>query len=169
LEAGVLGWVLERATKRPLADYTAERLWKPAGMEAPATWLLDGPGGTGQAFAGGGFTARLRDYGRFGLMMLNDGRADGRRVVSSAWVRESTVPQGTEPAAPDRTQGYQYLWWTAPDSDAFMAKGIHGQFIWIDPASRTVVVKLSYWPVAWDKALEDDTLAFFKAMAAEVL
>lgn len=166
LETSVLGWVLERAIKRPTADYMAERLWKPAGMEAPGYWLLDGPPGVGRAWTGAGFNARLRDYGRLGLMMLNGGRANGTQVVPAAWVTQSTVPQGTEPAAPDRVQGYQYQWWTLPDSDAYMAKGVHGQFIWVDPASRTVIVKLSYWPVAWIKAVENETLAFFQTVAA---
>lgn len=166
LEAGVLGWVLERAVKRPLADYMADRLWKPAGMEAPGYWLLDGLPGVGRAWAGAGFNARLRDYGRLGLMMLNGGKANGRQVVPASWVAASTIPQGTEPAAPDRVQGYQFQWWTLPDSDAYMAKGVHGQFIWIDPASKTVIVKLSYWPTAWVKALENETLAFFQAVAA---
>lgn len=165
LETSVLGWVLERAVKRPMADYMAERLWKPAGMEAPAYWLLDGPPGVGRAWSGAGFNARLRDYGRLGLMMLNGGKANGRQVVPADWVRQSTVPQGTEPAAPDRVQGYQYQWWTLPDSDAYMAKGVHGQFIWIDPASKTVIVKLSYWPVAWIRAMENETLAFFQTVA----
>ncbi|OYQ31669.1 hypothetical protein CHU95_21265 [Niveispirillum lacus] len=166
LETGVLGWVLERAVKQPLADYMAERLWQPAGMEAPGYWLMDGPPGVGRAWAGAGFNARLRDYGRLGLMMLNNGRANGRQVVPASWVAASTLPQGTEPAAADRVQGYQYQWWTLPDSDAYMAKGVHGQFIWIDPASQTVIVKLSHWPTAWVKPLEDETLAFFKAVVA---
>ncbi len=166
LEAGVLGWVLERAVGRPLADYMADRLWKPAGMEAPGYWVLDGPPGVGRAWAGAGFNARLRDYGRLGQMMLEGGKANGRQVVPASWVAASTIPQGTEPAAADRVQGYQYQWWTLPDSDAFMAKGVHGQYIWIDPASRTVIVKLSHWPAAWVKELETETLAYFRAVAA---
>lgn len=165
LEASVLGWVLERATGQPLADYMAAKLWGPAGMETPGYWLLDGPPGTGQAFAGGGFNATLRDYGRLGLMMLNGGKANGRQVVPADWVIASTVPQGTEPAEPGRSQGYQYLWWTLPDSDAYMAKGVHGQFIWIDPKSRTVIVTLAHWPSSWIKPLETETLAFFQAVA----
>ncbi len=100
-------------------------------------------------------------------MMLEGGRANGRQLVPADWVRQSTVPDGTEPAAPGRDQGYQYFWWTLPDSDAFMAKGVHDQYIWIDPASRTVIVKLSHWPSAWVKALEDETLTYFKALVAQ--
>lgn len=166
LEGSVLGWVLESATGMPLADYMAAKLWGPVGMETPGYWLLDGPPGSGQAFAGGGFNATLRDYGRLGQMMLDGGKANGRQVVPADWITASTVPQGTEPAEPGRSQGYQYLWWTLPDSDAYMAKGVHGQFIWIDPASRTVIVKLSHWPSSWIKPLEMETLAFFQAVAA---
>lgn len=166
LESCLLGRVVVAATGMRLAAFTEQSLWLPAGMEATAHWILDGALPAGEAFAGGGFNATLRDYGRLGQLMLNEGRANGRQVLSREWVRESTVPVGTEPARPGRPQGYQYQWWTLPDSDAYMAKGIHGQFIYIDPASETVIVKASFWPVAWDRELEDLTLAMFEAIVA---
>jgi CubicO group peptidase (beta-lactamase class C family) len=171
LETNVLGRLVVAATGMRLADYMEEALWHPAGMEAPALWLLDGDEPEGQAIAGGGLNVTLRDYGRIGLMMLNGGTIGGNRILSEEWVAESTIPDGTEPARPERPerpQGYQYQWWTMPESDAYSAKGIHGQFIYVDPETETVIVKTSYWPGAWIRDLEKLTLASFRAVTAEL-
>src|SRR5690606_34885094 len=99
VETAVLGWVLERAVGQALNEYMSERWWKPAGMQSYGFCIMDGPPGVGRAINGMGFNAVLRDYARIGLMMLNEGRANGRQLVSSEWVAESTTPAGTEPAA----------------------------------------------------------------------
>ncbi|GIL39128.1 serine hydrolase domain-containing protein [Roseiterribacter gracilis] len=168
LETSVLGLVLERATRTDLATYTETRLWRPAGMESSAYWLLDGAAGTGRAFAGAGLNATLRDLGRFGQMILDGGMANGKQVVSSSYVTRATEPEGPEPARPNGTMGYQYQWWTLPNSDDFTAKGVNGQFVYIAPREHIVIVKTSHWPVAWDRGLEAETLAGFRAMIAEL-
>jgi len=60
--------------------------------------------------------------------------------------------------------GYQYQWWTLTDSDAYIAIGLQGQYIYIDPATNTVVVKLSYFPPGEEEA-ENETLAFLAAVS----
>lgn len=166
VETGVLGWVLEKAVGKPLPDYMSERWWIPAGMESGGYWLADGEPGVGKAVNGMGFNAVLRDFGRIGLMMLNEGEANGRQIVPTEWVREATVPdEGNEPVGPGGTRGYQYQWWTLTDSDAYMAVGLQGQFIFVDPATETVVVKLSYFPPGEQRA-DAETEAFFRAVSA---
>jgi len=164
LDASVLGCVLERAAGMKGADYMTEKLWKPAGMERDAYWIMDGPPEVGREFFGAGFNATLRDYGRFGLMILNGGVADGKQVVPGDWVKQAT-DGGHEPVAPGAPTGYQYQWWTIPNSKAFMAVGLHHQFIYIDPDTRTVIVKLSATP----KPVGDqpEHLAFFRAVVAK--
>jgi hypothetical protein len=164
VETGVLGWVLERAVKRPLPEYMAERWWKRAGMQSYGFWLADGPPGVGRAVNGMGFNAVLRDYARFGLMILHEGKINGQQLVSSAWVREATRPQGTEPIAAGSTRGYQYQWWTFTDSEAFSAIGLQGQFTYVDPSTNTVVVKLSYFPPGEQRA-DAETEAFLRAVS----
>lgn len=166
VETGVLGWVLERAVGRPLPQYMSERWWVPAGMEADGFWLADGPPGVGRAVNGMGFNAVLRDYGRIGLMMLNGGVANGVRLLPAEWVAEATVPaEGAEPASAQDTRGYQYQWWTLTNSDAYMAVGLQGQFIYVDPVTRTVAVKLSYFPPG-ERRADAETEAFFRALSA---
>jgi CubicO group peptidase (beta-lactamase class C family) len=162
-ETCVLGWVLERATKQRLAPYMTERLWKPAGMESYGFWMLDAEGDAGREFAGGGFNAVARDYARLGLMMLENGKAGGRQVVPQAWVKESTVPGAREAVDPAEPQfGYHFLWWPLVDSRAYMARGLQGQTIYIDPGTDTVIVKLSYFPLGNHDAFAE-SMAFLQA------
>jgi hypothetical protein len=166
VETAVLGRVLEGATGMPLPQYMSERWWKPAGMEADGFWLADGPPGVGKAVSGMGFNAVLRDFGRIGQMMLNGGEANGRQLLPPEWVEQATVPApGNEPVAEGASQGYQYQWWTLTGSDAYMAVGLQGQFIYVDPATDTVVVKLSYFPPAEQRASAESE-AFFRAVSA---
>ena len=162
-ETCVLGWVLERATKQRLAPYMTERLWKPAGMESYGFWMLDGEGEVGREFAGGGFNAVARDYARLGLMMLGNGKAGDRQVVPQAWVSESTVPSAREAVDPaEPLLGYHFLWWPIVDSRAYMARGLQGQAIYIDPGTDTVIVKLSYFPPGNHDAFME-SMAFLRA------
>lgn len=146
LNSTLLGRVIEAATGMPLAQYTQQKLWIPAGMQDSAYWMLDGESGVGKAFAGGGFNATLRDYARIGLMMLNYGFINGKQVVPATWVEESTRYLSDESVIKGAPRGYQYHWWTFLDSNIFEAVGIRGQYISVDPDTNTVIVKLSYWP-----------------------
>jgi CubicO group peptidase (beta-lactamase class C family) len=164
LDAIVLGCILERAVGMNGADYMTEKLWKPAGMERDGYWVMDGPPEVGREFFGAGFNATLRDYGRFGLMILNGGVADGRQVVPKDWVKQATGGAHV-PTAPGAPTGYQYLWWTIPNSKAFMAVGFHHQFIYVDPDTRTVIVKLSATPQP--EGNQPEHLDFFRAVLAK--
>jgi len=164
VETGVLGLVIEGAVGKPLPQYMAERWWKRAGMESDGFWLADGEPGVGRAVNGMGFNAVLRDYGRIGQMMLDGGKANGRQLLPEAWVKEATHV-GTSTVPGPEGLGYQYQWWTFVGSSAYTALGLQGQHIFVDPATRTVVVKLSYFPPGEQRA-EAETLAFLRAASA---
>jgi CubicO group peptidase (beta-lactamase class C family) len=136
------------------SEYMSEKLWKPAGMESDAYWIMDGPDSVGREFFGAGLAVTARDHARFGLMFLNGGMANGKQVVPADWVRQATVPdEGYEPVAPGEPLGYQYQWWTFAGSDAYAAMGLHHQFIYIDPTNDLVIVKITHSaePVGRDK------------------
>jgi CubicO group peptidase (beta-lactamase class C family) len=162
IDTAVLGWLIERVTRGSVAAYTAQCLWEPLGAEADGFYIMDGPPGTGREFSGAGFNATLRDFGRFGQMMLDGGVANGRRVVSADWVRQSTLPSGPEDS---QRGGYGLQWWTTGNG-SYAAIGLQGQYVFVDPATRTVVVKLSYFPPGDNSALDGETLAFLRAVAA---
>jgi CubicO group peptidase (beta-lactamase class C family) len=160
IDTAVLGWLVERVTQGSVAAYTAQCLWEPLGTEADGFYIMDGAPGVGREFSGAGFNATLRDFARVGQMVLNGGVANGRRIVSADWVRQSTQPNGPEDM---QRGGYGLQWWTMGGSNAFAAIGLQGQYIYIDPDTRTVIVKLSYFPPGDNSALDAETRAFMTA------
>jgi CubicO group peptidase (beta-lactamase class C family) len=163
LNTMLLGWILENATGEKLEDYTREKLWAPLGAEADAYWIADGPPGVGRALNGMGFNATLRDFGRFGLMMLHQGKAGDTQVVPADWIKQATtmLPTGQS----DRT-GYGYQIWQVDDEPgAYAAVGLAGQFIYVSPATDTVIVKLSYLPMAAPPSVQAEAIGYFKAIA----
>jgi CubicO group peptidase (beta-lactamase class C family) len=163
IDTAVLGWLVERVSGSSVAAYTEHCVWEPLGAEADGFYIMDGEPGTGREFSGAGFNATLRDFARFGQMVLDGGVANGTRLVSADWIAQSTQPSGDED---QRRGGYGLQWWTMGESDAFSAIGLQGQYIYIDPDTRTVVVKLSYFPPGDNSALDAETMAFMAAASA---
>jgi hypothetical protein len=168
----VLGMVLRRATGRSLAEYLRDKLWAPLGMEADGFWMVDA---AGAEMAGVGLNAVLRDYARLGCCYLNGGAWNGVQVVPSAWVTASVTPDAPHlrpgaRASAVRSLGYGYQWWVPDDSGAFSAIGVYNQFVWVDPAARTVIAKTSaFRDYASTPGLESyrvaDHFALFAAIA----
>jgi CubicO group peptidase (beta-lactamase class C family) len=161
LDTAVLGWLIERVSGMSVAAYTARKLWEPLGTESDAFYIMDGQPGVGREFSGAGFNATLRDWGRVGLTMMNGGTGNGHAILSPEWVKQATAPT----AAEDARGGYGFQWWTMPKSDAYSALGLQGQYVFVNPTTRTVVVKLSYFPPAEGQASEESA-AFLAAASA---
>lgn len=162
LDTAVLGWVLERATGQPLAQFMEENLWGPAGMEDDGFWIADGPKGLGRELSGMGYNARLRDFGRLGLLMLNNGARDGRQILPKGWMQSATTmkPFGHETPFDGKGYGFQ-IWQLDDEPGAYSALGLAGQFIYVHPSTRTVIVKLSHFPSPEPKGVMSETLAYF--------
>ena len=164
LDTSVLGCVLEAATGMKGANYMSEKIWKPAGMEAQAFYVLDGSDAVGREFYGAGFNATLRDYGRFGLMMLENGKVGETQVVPQDWVKASTVaPADSAVVDPEVGYGYGYQWWTISGSDAYSAVGLYNQFTYVDWSNNLVIVKLA--APASPLGYERENLDFFKRIS----
>ena len=173
VDTQVLGTLLVRATGRDLADYASQKLWKPLGMESDAYWLLDG---TGSEWAFAGLNASLRDYARLGWLYLNGGRRDGVQIVPEAWVRASVTPDaphlmpGPKPDSIEN-MGYGYQWWIPeePEGD-FMALGIYGQVIYVNPSKRLVIAKNGVDLNFQRTNLESDRIAvaLYRTIAADL-
>jgi len=112
-----------------LSDYFSRKIWANMGMESDAYWLLESPGG--QEFAGGNISMTLRDYGRMGLFMLNNGVVNGQSLLPANWIQDATRPAADSPqcgygvlyseangaAYPyNYPLGYGYNWWSFPES-----------------------------------------------------
>ena len=151
-DSQVLGLVLRAAIREPLASYLSEKIWRPMGAEAHATWLLD-KAGYEAAFCC--LNAVLRDYARFGMLLANYGELDGRQIIPAEWVKAATTPEGPHlavgTATPNNGYGYQ-TWITHRTEPRFAALGIHGQAIFVDPVSKLVVVHTAVWADPQDRA-----------------
>ncbi|WDZ95553.1 serine hydrolase [Herbaspirillum sp. WKF16] len=146
----VLSRVLARATGMRLSDYAQRTLWEPLGMEQDASWSTDSDRhGVEKAFCCINTTAR--DFAKLGLLYLNEGRAGGKQIVAPAWTGEPRLPVN-DGAVLDYRNG----WWIPPGNAAdrdFTAIGVFGQYIYVNPATRTVIVKLSDHGVEQDEVL----------------
>ncbi len=141
-ETQVLGLVLRVATGMPVADYLAARLWQPMGAEAEATWNIDA---AGQEATYCCFNARLRDYGRLGLLLAHDGTREGREIIPRDWLLAATTVNDNaphlKPGTATRFYGYGYQTWLLPDADRqFALLGVRGQTIFVHPRSKLVLV-----------------------------
>ena len=157
----LLAMAVERAVGQPLARFAEQRLWQPMGAQHDASWSLDSAaGGVVRGFCC--LNARAVDYLRFGLMVLNEGQYNGQRIVSAAWLRDSTAAQVGLPGDSDAAQRnieradtpqaafYAQQWRRRPlpsvaplqPGAMVYAQGLHGQLLLIDTASQTVVLRL---------------------------
>ncbi|WP_119420177.1 serine hydrolase domain-containing protein [Desertibaculum subflavum] len=139
-ETEVLGLVLAAAVGRPLSDYLSERIWQPIGAESDASWQIDP---TGQELGYCCLNAVLRDWARLALLLANGGRVGERQLVPSAWLREATMVHSPHlaPGTASRFFGYGYQTWIFPENDgSFALLGVRGQMIFVDPATKLVMV-----------------------------
>lgn len=145
----LLGWVVERVAGMRFADLMSERLWLPLGAERPASVTLDPLGAPRTA---GGISMCLRDLARIGQLVLDGGTCGGRQIVSGTWIRD--LAEGGDPDAwtqgnfadsyPDLDMRYRSQWYVAAGSrPLFFCSGIHGQTLFVDPATRTVAAKFA--------------------------
>lgn len=143
VDTQMLGMIIKKVTGKRVADYFSENVWHKVGAEFPATWNVDRVYGTEKTFCC--FNAAARDYARVGMAILNGGFAGFTRVISRDWLERMKTPVVTL----DRGWGYGAQVWH-PYPETAMALGLDGQFIFIDPESRTLIFKLSDNPPGSD-------------------
>ena len=164
----VLGWIIARATGRNVAQLLSEHIWSRLGAEQDAYFTVDS---IGTPFAGGGLNTGLRDLARFGEMLRNEGRFNGEQVVPREVVddiRRGGDKQAFAQAGYALLEGWSYrsMWWvTDKQGGAFMARGVHGQRIYVDPEAEMVIVRYASHPVASNSANDPVTLPAFDALA----
>jgi CubicO group peptidase (beta-lactamase class C family) len=148
VDTQMLGMIIKKVTGKKVADYFSQNVWQPAGAKYPATWNVDRIGGTEKTFCC--FNASGVDYARIGMLFLNGGYAGPNKIIDKAWLNRLTTPVTTL----DRNWGYgAQVWHPYPNTRLML--GLHGQFVFINPESRTVIVKLSDNPT--DSDHESDT------------
>lgn len=159
-ETHLLGALISSATDQSLSHYLSSKIWIPYGMEQTATWRLDR---TGQEMAGCCLQMRLRDFGRFGQFVLEDGYINGESIVPDDWFKKASKIQ--MPLWPGG--GYGYGWWIF-NAHSFEALGIHGQKIYIDPSRKLVIAVNSEWPEADSNERYFAVANFIKSISDEI-
>lgn len=168
----LLGWILERASGQRFATLLSEALWQPLGAVAEASIAVDP---LGAARSAGGLCVTLRDFARFGQLLIQDGARDGHQIVPAAWIADIRSQgdlgawEAGEMAAgfPGLPIRYRSQWYVLGDRNPpYFGIGIHGQWLYLDPARELVVAKLSSQPEPVDEAKDSMTLAACQAIGA---
>ncbi|UCD57203.1 MAG: serine hydrolase, partial [Candidatus Hydrogenedentota bacterium] len=143
------------------------KIWKPLGMEFSASWSIDSEE-SGFEKMESGINARAIDFAKMGRLFLNNGNWNGRQIISEQWVEESTMRDTAEPRDYYSIPGwwgsffesgkgyYKYMWWGYSRGESeydFFASGHLGQFIYVCPQKKLVIVRhgkkrgaIDWWP-----------------------
>jgi CubicO group peptidase (beta-lactamase class C family) len=170
INSDMLGWMISRVTGKAVTDLASERLWRRMGAEQDAYQTVDGKG---VPFAGGGVTAGLRDLGRLGILMLNEGEINGEQLFpaevaqkiraggdQSKFAGFATIPNGS----------YTSQWWVFHNENgAYAARGVHGQTIYVDPTAEMVLVRLASYPQAQNGFIDPTSLPAYQAVAEHLM
>ena len=169
----VLGFLLQEVTNKSISQYLYNKIWNPLGMEDSAYFILDD---VKDEFALGGLNATLRDYAKFGLLYLQNGRWNDNQIISKQWIEDSHSTDGIHLVPGERETssnpwGYGYQWWVPgfPDTD-YTASGVYNQYIYIDPLSEIVIAKTSsnFKYTSELQMSKDMHMAMFRAIANHI-
>ena len=170
VETEILGLVLRAVTGVPVADYLGDKIWGAIGTEADASWTIDS---TGQETAFCCFNATLRDYARLGRLLAYDGAWEGRQLIPRQWLLDATTVNPVNaylaPGAATPYFGYGYQVWIPPgEQRSFALIGIRGQMIFVDPASKLVMVHTAVRKQPSDRASSADLIALWLGVVAQL-
>jgi CubicO group peptidase (beta-lactamase class C family) len=144
IETDVLGVILHYAIRRSASDYLHDKVWGTIGTEADATWIMDAEG---FEVTHGFFNGVLRDYARLGRLLAHDGVWEGKQIIPSQWMIDATTVRASDAylapgKASPRGLGYGYLVWLFPGTRRrFALIGSRGQYVFVDPTSKLVMVQ----------------------------
>lgn len=163
----LLGVIIDRVTGRPFPELMSELLWRPMGAKNDAYVAVDA---IGTARTAGGICVTARDLARVGEMLRQGGRVDGRPIVSAAWIDDMAANGDRDAWQAGRNVDlpngrYRSQWYQSGEADgAFCAIGIHGQWLYVDPSTATVIVKLSSQPDPLGDETNQDSFGFFRTI-----
>lgn len=161
IDTHVIGMVIRGATGESIASLLQDRIIVPLGLEQDLYYVTDGKG---VAFVLGGLNITTRDYARFGLMIEQDGLYNSQQVVPAEWIAASTMPSA--PTKPGKI-GYGYQWWipVGAETGEFMARGVYGQYIYIDQARDVVIVSTAADRRFREKGVNEINIEMFRKLA----
>ena len=164
IDTHIISMVIRGATGREIAPLLSEKIIQPMGLEASPYYVTDG---NGVAFVLGGLNLRTRDYARMGQMFLQNGMYHGRQIVPAGWVAASTVPSAPTSAG---EYGYGYQWWMPKDGrpGEFLARGVYGQYIYINRPLGVVIATNGADRKFRDEGVGDYNIEIFRTIATGI-
>lgn len=139
----LLAIVLQRATKRSVSQYLQEEFWQPMGMEQDAYWSKDRADGMEKAYCC--LNSNVRDFGKFGQLLLENGNWNGKQILDSAFVQKMITPnyKAFKKGEPAR---YGYSIWTDYEHkpNFYGLMGHLGQRVIVVPSENLVIVRLGH-------------------------
>ncbi len=164
IDTHILSMVVRGATGRPIAELLSEKIIAPMGLEHEPYYLTDG---FGTAFVLGGLNLTTRDYARMGQMFLQNGNYNGTQIVPQDWVAASTVPSA--PTATGKI-GYGYQWWIPQGAveGEFMARGIYGQYVYVNRTRDVVIATNAADKKFREEGVSAQNIAIFRSIANNI-
>jgi CubicO group peptidase (beta-lactamase class C family) len=134
----LLGLILESSLKgKKISNYLEEKIWKPIGMEYNASWSLDKKSGLEKTFCC--LNSVALDYAKLGRLYLKKGNWNGKQILSKEWIEKTTKSANNRSGV----WYYQNHWWISDKEEmSFRAEGILGQYIYVNPKTETIIVRL---------------------------
>ncbi len=168
----VLAWIIARVTGKRPDVVLSERIWSRLGAEHDADLVIDS---AGTPALGGGLNLTLRDMARYGEAMRMNGRYNGQQIIPAsvvAGIRAGANKPDFAKAGYRTLPGWSYRsqWWVSHNPHgAYMARGIHGQAIYIDPKAEMVIVRFASNPRAGNANFDDISLPAYQAIAERLM
>ena len=169
----VMGWIISRVTNMCVTELISKKIWIPMGASTDGLFLLDS---AGKAQAGGGFSLNLRDMAILGEMLRNKGKVGNKQIIPEEAVE--LVAKGGDPNVFAKSEEYPKLkgwsyhnfWWITNNAHgAYMARGVHGQAIYIDPAAKMVIARFASNPLSSNKYIDPISIPAYEAIAEYLL
>jgi CubicO group peptidase (beta-lactamase class C family) len=153
VRVNVLAYSLLHVWRKPLPQVLKESIMDPIGASSTWRWFgydnawvdIDGSkmqSVTGGGHSGGGMFISALDHARFGLLFLNEGKWQGKQLISKNWIDAAKVSS-------EANASYGYMWWLnkgprkwneVSDESIYFAAGFGGNFIVIDKKNNLVIV-----------------------------
>lgn len=140
----LLGFILEKATGKSLAQYASEKLWQPIEAESDAFWSLDKKNGDEKAFCC--LYSTTRDFARIGKLLANHGKFNDKQVIPAAYFDElvKNPPLETEEGVPNTRYGLHIWTYNSFGHPVYYCRGIKGQYIIAIPDEKLVIVRTGH-------------------------
>lgn len=131
--------LVEKLTGMKMLDYLRNKVLNEIGFSKEAYCLTDG---FGVSMGGSGLMATSRDLMLFALLILNNGKLNGKQYISADYIKESTSFQTatcvTGPV-PSESQGYGLQFWIG-EHGSIVCYGMGGQLAILLPEYNTAIV-----------------------------